>query len=70
MESVFRFLHNYFNFKVLLLFLISSYFLLHLDCKYYKSKGLSKERKFSMYVGLIYIAAGLLLYGLSRFIRI
>jgi hypothetical protein len=70
MEGILRFLQNYFNFNVLILFLISSLFLILVDCKEYKKNGLKKEYKFSLYTGIIYIAVGFAVYGFSRFIRV
>lgn len=69
MDDLLKFLQNYFNVNVLVLFLISSFFLIYIDCKEYKEAGLTKEYKFSKYIGVGYIVIGFAVYGLVKFIR-
>jgi hypothetical protein len=70
MDTILRFLQNYFNLNVLMLFLISSLFLILGDSKIYKKNGLKKEYKFSFYTGIIYIVLGFAVYGFSKFIKL
>lgn len=70
MEEILKFVQNYFNLNMLILFLLSSFFLIVIDCKEYKKDGLNKEYKFSLYMGIIYILLGFTMYGLSKFIKV
>lgn len=69
MDIILKFIANYFNLIVLVLFLISSTFLLFGDCKEYKKKNLMKEYKFSKFIGYFYIAFGITMYIVAGFIR-
>lgn len=66
MSEVFDFIRIYFNTLVLLLFWISSYFLLAFDVREYKSTGLNKERNFTLYGGIFYIIFSLSVYVLAK----
>lgn len=70
MKTILIFIQNYFNINVLALFMVSSFFLIYMDCKEYKSKGLKKEYKFSMSMGIFYIAIGFIIYGIAKIINI
>lgn len=70
MRGILKYIADTFDLHVLALFIISSMFLLLLDCKEYKKKGLKKEYKFSKFFGIFYIGFGLAMYIFARFIRI
>jgi CBS domain containing-hemolysin-like protein len=69
MKAVLKFVADTFDLNVLVLFFISSTFLLLFDCKAYKKKGLKKEYKFSKFLGIFYICFGLVMYIFARFIK-
>lgn len=70
MNFVLKYISDTFDLHVLSLFIIASMFLLLLDCKEYREKGLKREYKFSKFFGIFYIAFGLFMYILARSIRI
>ena len=70
MKSILMFVQNYFNLNVLALFIISSIFLIKLDCKEYKKSGMNNEYMFSLIVAIIYIVSGVAVYFISRIINV
>ena len=70
MKLVLKFISDTFDLHVFLLFIVSSMFLLLLDCKDYKKRGYKKEYKFTKFFGIFYIGFGLVMYIIARFIRI
>jgi hypothetical protein len=70
MDGVLKFLQNYFNINVLILFLISSFFLLYIDCKEYKRDSLHREYKFAKYTAIVFIIVGFTIYEFAKFIRV
>ena len=69
MNVIVKFITNYFNLTVLSLFLISSFFLILLDCKEYKKEGLKREYTFSKIIGYIYIIGGFAMYIVATYIK-
>ncbi len=69
MKAILKFIADTFDLNVLVLFLISSMFLLLFDCKEYKKKGLKKEYKFVKFFGIFYIGFGVAMFIFARFIR-
>jgi hypothetical protein len=70
MKAVLTFIKTYFNFNILVLFLISSLFLLLFDYKEYKAKGLTRENKFSLWIGIVYIVGSLVVYCIGKFVNV
>ena len=70
MEAILKFISSKFDLNVLVLFIISSLFLLLLDCKEYKKKNLKKEYKFSKFFGIFYIGLGIVMFIFARYIRL
>jgi hypothetical protein len=70
MEAILKFISSKFDLNVLVLFIISSLFLLLLDCKEYKKNNLKKEYKFSKFFGIFYIGLGLVMFIFARYIRL
>lgn len=68
LDKIIIFLKQYFNMNMLLLFLISSFFLIYFDSKDFKKKNMENEYKFSLYVGIAYIVGGLGIYIFANFI--
>lgn len=69
MDAILKFIENYFDLNVLMLFMISSAFLILGDCKEYKKDNQMKEYKFSKFTGYFYIAFGITMYIVAGFIR-
>ena len=69
MNTIMKFITNYFNLTVLSLFLIASFFLILLDSKEYKKEGLKTEYTFSKIVGYIYIIGGFAVYIVANYIK-
>ena len=69
MDYLLKFIVDYFDFIVLVLFLIASAFLLFVDCSEYKKSNLRKEYNFSKFIGYFYIAFGFTMYIVAGFIR-
>ena len=69
MNTIMKFITNYFNLTVLSLFLIASFFLILLDSKEYKKEGLKTEYTFSKRVGYVYIIGGFAMYILATYIK-
>lgn len=70
MRAVLRYIAETFDFNVLVLFYISSAFLLYFDVKEYKEKDIKKELKFSKFFGYFYIVSGTVLFIVGRYIRL
>jgi hypothetical protein len=70
MRAVLRYIAETFDFNVLILFYISSAFLLYFDVKELKEKELKKEYKFSKFFGYLFIISGTALYIAARLIRL
>jgi hypothetical protein len=68
LDTVIKFLKEYFNINILVLFFISSWFLLYFDSKEFKKKNMQREYKFSLYIGIGYIVISLGIYGFIKFI--
>jgi hypothetical protein len=68
-KLVLKFIADTFDLHVFILFIISSIFLLLFDSKDYKKRGLKKEYKFAKFFGIFYIGFGLVMYILTRLIR-
>lgn len=69
MRGLLVFIVDTFDLNVLILFLISSIFLVF-DTKDYKKRGLVKEYRFSRFFGYFYIIIGMILYVMSKYIRL
>lgn len=69
MKELLVFIVEIFDFNVLILFLISSIFLAF-DAKEFKKRGLLKEYRFSRFFGYFYIIIGMILYAMSKYIRL
>ena len=69
MDFILKFIVDYFDLIVLVLFLIASAFLLFVDCSEYKKNNLGKEYSFSKWIGYLYIAFGFTMYIVAGFIR-
>ena len=67
MQVILRFIYDYFRLGAFILFLLSSMFLLVYDSKEYKKRGLTKEYKFSKFMGYFYIAAGTALFIIAKY---
>jgi hypothetical protein len=67
---IMKFISSYFNVNVLVLCLISSFFLIYIDGKEYKKDGFKREYKFSIITAFFYIIGGFVIYISSLFIRI
>lgn len=70
MKAVLKYITETFNLDVLALLVISSVFLILLDAREFKKKGLKREYKFSRFFGIFYIVFGLTMYLFAKFIRI
>lgn len=70
MQYILKFIANTFDLNVLGLFLISSIFLIYVDGRDFKKLELYKEYKLSVYAGYLYIAAGIILFIMARYIRL
>lgn len=70
MKSLLSTFADIFDVNVMALFFIAAIFLLFLDCKSFKRQNLEKEYKLAKFFGYGYIATGIILYTLARFIRV
>lgn len=70
MISILRFIEDTFDLKTLMLFVISSLFLIILDAGEYKREKLNKEYKRANFFGYFYIIIGLLFYIIASVINI
>lgn len=70
MNAILKYIADTFDLNVLSLFLISSVFLLLIDSKEYKKKGLKKEYKFARFFGFFFIGFGLVMYIFARSIKL
>lgn len=70
MKIVLKYIVNTFDLNVLMLFLIASLFLLLMDAKEYKKKGLKKEYKFARFFGFFYIGFGFAMFIFAKLIQI
>jgi hypothetical protein len=69
-KEILKFIVTYFNINVLVLCLVSSFFLINIDSKEYKRDGFKQENKFSITTAFVYIIGGFVIYISSLFIRI
>lgn len=70
MKAVLKYIANTFDLNVLMLFLISSLFLLIMDAGEYKKKGFKKEYKFARFFGFFYIGFGFVMFVFAKLIKI
>jgi hypothetical protein len=68
LDKIITFLKEYFNINILVLFFVSSFFLLYFDSREFKKKSMQRDYKFSLYIGIAYIIGGLGIYLLTKFI--
>lgn len=68
MNPIWRFLVDYFNLTVLVLFFISSGFLIFVDCREYKKEGLKREYIFSKATAYVFIFGSLAVYFVVNFL--
>lgn len=70
MVMILKFISDIFDLNVLILFLISSMFLLLLDTREYKKGGFKREYKTAKFFGYFYIAAGIIFYVVAKNIKL
>ncbi|EYE89872.1 hypothetical protein Q428_00370 [Fervidicella metallireducens AeB] len=70
MNLLIRFIVKYFDTTVLFLFLLSGILLIFLDSREYKGNNLTKEFKFSRFLGYTYMIIGITLFIIARYIRV
>jgi hypothetical protein len=70
MESILRFIADKFDLNVLILFLISSFFLIFIDGKEYKKKDLKREYKFSRNSGIFFVVFGFIMFIAAKMIHL
>lgn len=66
--DVLNWLNNSFTLPSVIVCLITSFYLLVLDCGYYKRKGYEKEYKVCKFFGVFFIIFGIVMFILIRFV--
>lgn len=61
-------LQGSFTFSTIIIFLISAFYLLFIDCKDYKKKGFIKEYKVCKFFGIFFIVFSISMFVLMRFV--
>ncbi|SKA76274.1 hypothetical protein SAMN05443428_101170 [Caloramator quimbayensis] len=70
MEVILKFIVDTFDLTVYILFIISSMFLIFIDCREYKKMKLNREYKFARNTAIVYLILGTILYIAARYIKI